>query len=269
MDYFSHSKHNKGRLIKYNFEKQTMSVKIALNKLKVSQLILVLFLLILMVVGAVPGYLKGKWSWQQPQQVANLQQLRGLQETGITLPDWQTVNQKPLQIGGHKWSFQSMQRDAQTQAIVLLRPQRDRKDQPQVEWVDLNGFQWWQTNQPRKWQTDQYRDVQFTVPATAPGQQPGKVEAQFFRKWIPDQNFSGTFAVLQWYAWPGGGHPNPSRWFWADQTAQWQGYRVPWVAVSILMPIEPLGEVEKAWPQVQSLAQNVQTALMAGPFIGK
>lgn len=246
-----------------------MVVKIALNKLKISQIILVLFLLILMVVGAVPGYLKGKWRWQQPQQVANLQQLRQLQETGIALPDWQTVNQKPLQIGGHKWSFQSIQRDAQTQAILLLRPQRDRKDQPQVEWVDLNGFQWWQTNQPRKWQTDQYRDAQFTVPATAPGQQPAKVEAQFFRKWIPDQNFSGTFAVLQWYAWPGGGHQDPSRWFWADQTAQWQGHRLPWVAVSILMPIEPLGEVEKAWPQVQSLAQSVQAALMAGPFIGK
>lgn len=240
-----------------------MPVKLALINSKLSKIILLVVLVILIGLGAVPGYLKGSWRWQKPLQVVNLKQVRNLQQTGISLPGWQTLNQQPLEIGGHKWSFQAIQRDPQNQAILLLRPQRDDKDMPQVEWVDLRGFRWWKAEQPRQWQRDGFRRSQFTVPATTPGEQPLQVEAQYFRSWIQDRSFSGTFAVLQWYAWPTGGNPEPSRWFFADQIAQWQGRRLPWVAVSIMIPIEPLGEIEPAWPAAESLGQTVQAALIA------
>lgn len=240
-----------------------MPVKLAAINANIPKIILLLFLLVLLVAGAVPGYLKGQWRWQAPPQVANLKALKNLQKTGLELPGWQTLTQAVIPVSGHQWSLQQIQRDPQTQAILLLHPQPSSKDQPQVEWVDLKGLRWWQSVQTRQWKTDRYRRSQITVEG-----QPFKIEAQFFRSWIQERNFSGTYAVLQWYAWPRGGHPDPSRWFWADQIAQWQGRRVPWIAVSIMIPIEPLGEIEPVWPLAQSLAQTVQAALIAGPLKG-
>ncbi len=85
------------------------------------------------------------------------------------------------------------------------------------------------------------------------------MEARFFRA-VTQQD---TFGVLQWYALPNGGHSSPFRWFVGDQLAQWRKQRVPWVAVSILVPMEPLGQVEKIWPLAESIGQTVQAALMA------
>lgn len=266
MHNFLNSKLGKGKLNKNIDGTEAMPVKLAPLNSKVSKIILLVFLIILMGLGAVPGYLQGSWRWQKPLQVANLKQIRNLQQTGLTVPGWQTLNQQAIEIGGHKWSFQAIQRDAQTQAILLLRPQRDDKDMPQVEWVDLRGFRWWKTDQPRQWQTDGFRRSQFTVSSTTPGGEALQVEAQYFRNWIQDRNFSGTFAVLQWYAWPTGGNPEPSRWFFADQIAQWQGRRLPWTAVSIMIPIEPLGDIEPTLPLAQSLGQTVQSALVAEAF---
>lgn len=222
--------------------------------LKVVALVL---LLLLLGIGAVPGYLTGHWSWAQPLPVTTLKQLQKLR-TGLTLPGWQIIEQQQKMIGGHKWSVQVIKQEhEQTEAMLLLLPQNGPKDQPQVEWTDIDGV--------RRWKTDQYRSAHFTVEpprALEPGTDVN-VEARFFRGWTDQQ----TFAVLEWYAWPRGGHPAPSRWFWVDQLAQWRYTRVPWVAVSILIPIEPLGEVETSWPLAQSLGQTVQAALMAGPFL--
>lgn len=223
------------------------------SKLKIhnskSQVILLLFLLLLIAVGAVPSYLKGRWPWEQPPPIQSLKQLQELRKTGLTVPGWQTISQEVREVSGHKWSYQNIQRDPQTQAILMLLPQNGPKEQPQVEWVDIKGF--W------RWKTDKYRHAQFTAEST---NNSANVEAQFFQAWNPKQ----TYAVLQWYASPDGGTPNPSKWFWADQIAQWQGRRVPWVAVNIQIPIEPLGDIEKVWPLAQSLGQTVQSALMAG-----
>ncbi|MFB2979984.1 cyanoexosortase B system-associated protein [Microseira sp. BLCC-F43] len=268
MNNFFNSKFGKGRVNKNLGETQAMPVKLAPLNSKLSKIILLVCLVLLMGLGAVPGYLKGSWRWEKPLSVANLKQIRNLQKTGISLPNWQTLNQQPIEIGGHKWSFQVIGRDAETQAILLLRPMRDDKDMPQVEWVDLRGFRWWQTLQPRQWQTDGFRRSQFTVTSTNAGGQPLQVEAQYFRNWIQERNFSGTFAVLQWYAWPTGGNPEPNRWFFADQIAQWQGRRLPWVAVSIMIPIEPLGDIEPAWRVAESLGQTVQAALIADALKG-
>lgn len=229
-----------------------LNSKLKTYNLKLSQAILLLFLLVLIALGAIPGYLKGHWAWEQPPPVHSLQKLQALRKTGLTLTGWQTISQEVREVSGHKWSYQNIQRDRQTQAILMLLPQNGPKDQPQVEWVDVKGF--W------RWKTDKYRHAQFTANST---NNSAKVEAHFFQAWNPKQ----TYAVLQWYALPDGGIPDPGKWFWADQIAQWQGRRVPWVAVNIQIPIEPLGDIEKVRPLAQSLGQSVQSALMSGSLL--
>jgi len=233
-----------------------MLMKLAKKNIKLNQIILLLFLIILLLVGAVPGYLQKKWAWQKPLPVTTMSQLRQIRQKGLELPGWQTKTSQEVLVSREKWLSQEVQIDPQTTAIILLRPQKDDKDQPQVQWVDVKGFQ--------RWQTDRDRPVEFTIPPKGENPQPTKVQAQFFRSWNRQQ----TFAVLQWYAWYPGGSPNPANWFWLDQIAQWQGKRVPWVAVSIQIPIEPLGDIEPVLPQAKSLGQAVQTALMS-KFIAK
>lgn len=228
-----------------------MLMKLTKENIKLNHIILLLCLIILLLVGAVPGYLQKHWAWEKPLPVTTISQMRQVRKQGLELPGWQTKTSKEVSVSGEKWLSQEIQIDPQITAILLLRPQKSDKDQPQVQWVDVKGFQ--------RWQIDRDRLVQFTVPPKGENQQPAKVEAQFFRGWNRQQ----TFAVLQWYAWYPGGSPDPAKWFWLDQIAQWQGKRVPWVAVSIQIPIEPLGDIEPVLPQATSLGQAVQTALMS------
>lgn len=224
-----------------------------LLRFQLSKVVLLGFLIVLMGIGAIPGYVTGYWPWAQPPRVTHIKQIKSLREKGLTLPNWQNLNHQVQQIGGHKWSIQELQGDAQTQVTLLLLPQSDHTDQPEVEWMDINGF--------KEWETDSERDLPFKVDAK--GQQaPANVEARFFRAWTQQQ----TFAVLQWYAWPKGGSPAPSRWFWADQIAQGQRHRMPWVAVSLLIPIEPLGDIETVRAVALSLGQTIQSTLMTGPL---
>jgi cyanoexosortase B-associated protein len=118
-----------------------------------------------------------------------------------------------------------------------------------------------------KWQTDSYTKVQFEVEKSLSDKSAGtakpttpsaKVEARFFRAWTQRR----TVAVLQWYAWSGGGNPAPSHWFFADQLAQLRRNRVPWVGVCLQIPIEPLGDIEASRPFAESLGKIVQSALM-------
>jgi cyanoexosortase B-associated protein len=228
-----------------------MLLKFDPKNLKLNKFILLLLLSILLFVGAVPGYLQRQWNWEKPLPVKTISQMRELRQKGLELPGWQTKISKEIIVSREKWLYQEVQLDPKTTAILLLRPQQDDKDQPQVQWVDVKGFQ--------RWQTDRERRIQFTIPPTSENPEPTKVEAQYLRGW----NRQETFAVLQWYAWYPGGSPNPARWFWFDQISQWQGRRAPWVAVSIQIPVEPLGDIEPVLPQAQSLAQSVQTALMS------
>ena len=214
-----------------------------------------LFLLVLLLaIGALPGYLKGNWQWKEPPPIINLGELKQLRKTGLTLPEWKITQQQEQKLGSGKWSLQIMEKeDSQQTAILLLLPQNGPKEQPQVEWTEISS---WGRIQWGKWQVAQYREAQFTF------KQPQlkdevNVKARFFRASSNNQ----TFAVLQWYAMPNGGHFSPLNWFWADQLAQWRKQRVPWVAVSLLVPMEPLGQVETTWQQVKSLGKTVQTAL--------
>ncbi|ABA22521.1 conserved hypothetical protein [Trichormus variabilis ATCC 29413] len=233
-----------------------------LNHKHLTTWIVLLLFLLLLTVGAVPGYLSGRWQWKQPPSIANLKELREIRSKGLNLPGWQTVNQIEQVIGQHKWSLQILkQAGSNNQALLLLLPQNGPKNQPEVEWTDVSG---WGKLRWGKWDVAQSRSAQLT--ATKPGNvgENGKVpvEAMFFRV-STDQE---TFAVLQWYALPNGGYSSPLRWFLADQLAQLHKSRAPWVAVSILIPMEPLGQVETTWPLAKSIGETVQSTLMGGPF---
>lgn len=223
-----------------------------LKESQFSQVVALLLLLLVLVLGAIPGYLTAHWNWQELPRITNLKELQNLPRKGLNLPGWQTVEQREQEIGEGKWSYQVIQKQGdQTKAIVLLLPQTGSKDQPVVEWTEMNSF--WQ------WQIAQYRSADFTVKAQKSGSNAEtKVEARFFRASTPQQ----TFAVLQWYAWFNGGDSSPLRWFVVDQIAQWHKKRAPWIAVSIIIPMEPLGQVETTWNQAQSIGQRVQAALM-------
>jgi cyanoexosortase B-associated protein len=213
--------------------------------LPIAKLILVVLLLALVGLGAVRGYLSGQWRWTAPPSLTTLAELKAIRKAGLTLPNWQTLEQATVQLGEHKWSRQVIQGRDQTQTTLLLFTQNGPKDQPQVEWVDIDGAY--------SWKTDSQRQIEFKV--ENPNAQ---VTARWFRSWTKRQ----TYTVLQWYAWPNGGHDAPSRWFFTDRLAQWRNQRMPWVAVSIVLPIEPLDDIEKYRPKVEALAQTVQTALM-------
>jgi cyanoexosortase B-associated protein len=228
-----------------------------------NQVAALLLLLLLLAIGGIPGYLTGHWQWKQPLPVTNLHELKQIRNTGLALPGWQTIEQSEQQIGEHKWSLQVMKKEgSQSQAILLLLPQNGPMDQPEVEWTDVNG---WGRSRWGKWDIAQSRSAEFTVKQPeklASNVVETKVEARFFRAATPQQ----TFAVLQWYAMPDGGNPSPFHWFLADQVAQWRKQRIPWVSVSILMPMEPLGQVETSWSLAKSMGETVQSTLMAGPL---
>ncbi|MEH1842821.1 MAG: cyanoexosortase B system-associated protein [Nostoc sp.] len=229
---------------------------------QLSQVAVLLLLLLLLAIGGVPGYLTGHWQWKQPPPVTTLKKLKQIRHAGLPLPGWQTIEQAEQQIGEHEWSLQVLKKEgSESQAILLLLPQNGPMDQPEVEWTDVNG---WGRSRWGKWDIAQYRSAEFTVKPLAKltSKVETKVKARFFRAVTPQQ----TFAVLQWYAMPDGGNPSPFHWFFADQLAQWRKQRTPWVGVSILIPMEPLGQVETSWPLAQSIGETVQAKLMADPL---
>ena len=217
---------------------------------KQSKIIIVILMIVLLIGAAMPGYINKKWSWMDMPQLKTLPQLQTIRKQGLTIPGWQTVKIESLGAGSKKWLKQEIKRDNQT-AIVLLFPQNYYKDQPQLEWMDLNGF--------LGWKTDDFSDDHFSIKSTAQKLDPAEIEVQFFRAWTATQ----TWAVTQWYAWPNGGNPAPSRWFWIDRWAQLSKHRAPWVGVSLLIPIKPLDNIKDVWPLAVSLGESIQASLMA------
>lgn len=226
---------------------------------KLYKIVVLLFLLLLVAAVAIPGYTTGRWPWTNPPAVTNLKQLKTLRQQGLTLPGWLTLRlQNNVQIGGHRWLVQVLKdiQHPERIAILLLLPQNGPKDQPQVEWLDIDGF--------HRWERDADRPLRFTVElAKIPNQRPPTVEAQFFRSWTP-QTQAQTFAVVQWYAWPGGGSPATSRWFWQDSIARLSNRRASWVAVCIIVPFQSAGEIEIS--RLQSLGEIVQAQLITEIF---
>ncbi|MGF1497640.1 MAG: cyanoexosortase B system-associated protein [Elainellaceae cyanobacterium] len=234
---------------------------------RVVQRLLPVVLLAIATVIILPNYITGAWAWEQPPQTAILAQIRSLRDTGLDLPDWQTLEQQTTEISGHRWSVQAMVPNAegltdsdritpQRPVYLFLRPQTDHADQPQVEWVDMNGTY--------DWTTDRHRRLEFPGLASADSSSSSSpITARYLRGWNLDQ----TFAVVQWYAWSTGGSPSTLDWFLADQVTQWRDrQRQPWVAVSLLIPIEPLGDVEQSRSLAAILGQTVQASLVEQVF---
>ena len=208
---------------------------------------LILLLSTLIIVGSAPGYFQGgNWSWLNVPQTANIKQLRGILSTGLILESWQIIDKQQLQIGGHKWLGQIIKQEDSKPIMLFLKPQTYYRNKPEVEWMDINGLE--------RWKTDSYGQINFTVDR---GKDSLPTTARFFRAWNQKQ----TFAVVQWYAFPRGGHYAPANWFWRDLLAQLRGNRVSWVAVCLRIPMEPLGELKNVQPFAQSLAEQVQAHL--------
>lgn len=234
------------------------------------RILLLLLLLLILAVANIPSYLQGIKPWKEPPAVPGLRRLQELQANGIKVAGWETVNQVTIEPGGRKWLLHELRQDNHV-ALLLLRAQRGSTEQPQVEWMDINGY--W------RWKSDSEIRIKFTVvPGTSPrflgktGElkaetrkiqpQLAQVEVRYFRGVTRQQ----TYAIMQWYAFPDGGHPKASYWFWRDRLYQLSGNREPWVAVCIIMPIEPLGDIKHSRPLMESLAKTIQTTLMAEVF---
>jgi len=231
------------------------------------KLLIVVFLLAIAVFNVAPNYVTGRWSWNVTPKVPYLSQLRELKTQGLVVPGWKTASQGVVDISGHEWLAQTItpdtpetQAEFQTSVLLLLRPQTWHRDLPQVDWMDINGAQ--------RWTVDSFRHLEFATPMPNPKEEgeasrSATIYARFLRGWTKEQ----TFAVLQWYAWLDGGSDSPTAWFWSDQQSQWRDRRkMPWVAVSILMPMKPLGDINTVQPLAESLGQTIQSALMTHVF---
>lgn len=199
---------------------------------------------------AIPHYLSNQWPWQSPPGVSQIRDIRELKETGLTIGGWSEDFQQKISISGSPWSVQQLTHasgSTQEQMVLFLKPQSQANDQPEVEWIDLKGAQKWQTSDHRRLRMD-------------------SLTIDTFRAWTSDQ----TFAVGQWYSIPEGGHPAPHHWFWRDQKYQWsRGERLPWVAVSVLIPMPPLGDVSLLYTDLERLSQLVHTSLEKTVFAVK
>ncbi|MEL7331712.1 MAG: cyanoexosortase B system-associated protein [Cyanobacteria bacterium J06560_2] len=255
-------------------------------------------------VSALPRY-ASSWPWSTPLKVPNQSALQAIREEGITLPGWQTDEQIKTKIGGDTWSIQQLSLEESSASetasetageaasesagesageatdstaklaadpytiFLLLRPQVWEADQPEVEWLDVEGSQ--------RWQTDSRQRLSIAIAANPKsGPSAGsrlkdaphnsetiRIKTDFFRAWSQDQ----TYAIVQWYASPIGGSASPAWWFWADQQAQWsQRQRLPWVAVSLWLPIEPLGDIVRHRDRAIALSRAVQSELLRTVF---
>jgi cyanoexosortase B-associated protein len=212
-------------------------------------LVLVVALTTLAAIAILPAYLTGQWPWSQSPEVAQIEQLQTLQQQGLALPGWQLTTAEPVTINRQTWTlgeYQSTNPDTSAgRFALLLRPQPWHSDQPQLEWIDLAGAQ--------NWRIDSRQRLKVT-----PGAADGAVNARFFRAWGDRQ----SFAVVQWYALPGGGDPSPSAWFWADQWSQLTHHRLtPWVAVSLLLPMGSLDAIDDYRPLATDLTELIQQQL--------
>lgn len=290
------------------------------KQIKLQHLILLIFLLVLIGFGVLPGYLQGgKWSWADLARVDNQYKLLNVRKTGITIPGWQMENLGEVQIGDKKWFMQNMIKDNQKVTLLLL-PQSYYLNHPGVEWTDLSA-----ANVKAIYCNTQLYDLMGKSPKTLglssestktsellqkgilsenvlenlvtklPSscqrnfqvvKQKGKIgiaSSQSTKDWTTDspqkltvslesgekietmflrgRNREQTFAILQWYAWKSGGNFASKKWFFTDLWAQLQKHRAAWVAVSVRIPIEILGNIDTVKPLAESIVKDVQNTL--------
>jgi cyanoexosortase B-associated protein len=229
---------------------------------------------ILLLLGAIPKYLQGKPPIDAIPE-APISSLQQLSEEGLSLDNWISVDRQNVRLGPNEWVMQTLTWDTDLsteapsdcgtrtrcdRATILMSPQRVQTGtaaQPQMEWLDVRGLG---RAQGQTWTEDQHQQIEFS-PSHPPGQDT-TVQVRYFR----GRTEQRSFAIAQWYAWETGGNPSLVRWFWRDRMARLQGRRVPWVAVSLIVPIEHLSSVEAASPFVETFARQVHEALIEQGF---
>ncbi|NEQ45422.1 MAG: cyanoexosortase B system-associated protein [Leptolyngbya sp. SIOISBB] len=219
---------------------------------------LVVVLTALVAIAVLPNYFSGQWPGSNELPVPHIAQLRGLLTEPLEVPGWESTFHQEVNIGRNRWTIAEYRRsgvNGEDESFgLLLRPQQAGDQQPEVEWVDLQGAQ--------SWQVDNRHAVPWLVESPT-ADASVKITTRYLRG-IDERN---TFAVMQWYAWPSGGHFAPGKWFWADQAQQWQhSQRLPWVAVSILLPIDPVGDIRTHTAAITEIAQSVQQGLLSSTF---
>ncbi|MEG3438484.1 cyanoexosortase B system-associated protein [Pannus brasiliensis CCIBt3594] len=221
-----------------------MTLSIGDRKVRVpANYVLVAILLLSVAIGAIARDLaRGNFAWIDAPRIGNIQKMNVLKESGIEIAGRTTIDRRQVNIGEGTWSAQLVEGPDAKRVTVLLKPQDYYKKQPEVEWSDINSI--------ARWKTEPANDLTFSTPSG------GTVTARFFRAWQ-----SNTFAVVQWYAWLGGGHHDTAVWFWLDQQARLQNRRVPWIAVSLHIPLDPTRSVETMRPTARDLARQVQEQL--------
>ena len=218
----------------------------------VSQIVILCLLGLAIAFVAITSYVNKQWSWSELPEIPEIAQMRKVPETKLNFAGWTTVTQKEMEINNYPWSFQLIEKQGEDAVLVALKAQKYFKDQPEVEWTDLKGLE--------RWQSDYLTTLKF--PSTIKPNH--SITARWFQAWNDK-----TYAVVQWYAWPGGGHHTVPQWFLVDQKAQLRDERVPWVAVSIKIPMEALGSLKDMEPMAKSLGQEVQKTLEKQVFIVK
>lgn len=207
----------------------------------IKKTLILLLLLAVFFSASLPGYLTGKWRWNDPLPIPNLTQIA---TQGLTLEGWQNRVKSGVRMGAHKWLIQEIwQDDKYPPLTILLSPQNSVKDKPELEWLEIKHY----------YQMDIKSEKIKEFVATN-----GKIKANLFYA----QNKTNNFVVLQWYAWHNGGSPLANDWFWRDQKAQLFNQRLPWVAVSIIIPIGAVNDLEMLWPKIEIIAEKVQSSLM-------
>lgn len=252
-------------------------------------LAVVAILALFVAVSALPQYF-GQWPWSTPPKLpaATRTVLQAIPETGLDVSGWLTTDQAQTKLGGETWSVQQLSPAAAapnsklSPVFLLLRAPTYGGDQPEVEWLDIKGSQQWQTDSLQKLTLEvsvkertarkiaseaaqKTADFDAAKATTDNNQtQNVRISTDFFRAWNKDQ----TYAVMQWYAWTDGGSPSPAQWFWADQKTQWKyRERMPWVALSVWLPIEPFSDIARQQSTAESLAKTLQQTLSQKVFV--
>ncbi|MDJ0509098.1 MAG: cyanoexosortase B system-associated protein [Crocosphaera sp.] len=227
-----------------------MDISKAKKGILISQIIVLALLTLAIIFVAIPGYFSTKWSWSDLPRVPEVSQMKQVPKTQLNFENWTTITQKEVPLNNYPWSFQVVEKPGQDPIVIALKAQKYYQDSPEVEWADLQGLE--------KWKTDNHQTLKFPS-STNPK---NLVKAHWFKAWNKK-----TYGILQWYAWPGGGNYRNSRWFLADQKAQLSQKRIPWVAVSLKIPMSPLGELKDVESIAESLATEVQKTLEKEVFV--
>jgi cyanoexosortase B-associated protein len=222
---------------------------------------LVIVLAGLAAVASLPAYGNGPWPWTDSPQVQQLEHLHQLSQRGLSLPGWSLVTLSPLAINHQEWTLAeyvsmppagTLEGNTSQPIVILMLPQSQPDDSPGVEWLDIEITQDLRFSRQRQ-----------IILTGIEGQHSSPARARLSQS----RSRQHTFATLQWYAWPQGGHPSPSRWFWHDQGAQLIHHtRIPWVAVNVFIPMDPLAELDAYQPLALEIGNLVQARLMASGF---